>query len=76
MAVLAKASALVAAIFGGLSVGFLSYLGGLAGQARAPRPMRSPRAPRWSAALALTAAALYLERCCRAPDPPEDPDER
>jgi hypothetical protein len=31
-----------------------------------------------AAALALVAAALYLERCCRAPTPPDDSgdDER
>ena len=28
-----------------------------------------------AAALALIAAALYLERCCRAPKPPDDSDE-
>ncbi len=74
MAVLAKASALVAAIFGGLSVGFLSYLGGLLAKP-APRADAITAAATVIAALALTAAALYLERCCRAPDPPDDPDE-
>lgn len=71
MAVLAKASALVAVIFGGLSAGFLSYLGGLLDKP-APRTDAITAGATLAAALALTAAALYLERCCRAPDPPDD----
>ena len=74
MAVLAKASALVAVIFGGLAVGFLSYLGGLLDKP-APRADAITAAATLAAALVLTAAALYLERCCRAPDPPDDADE-
>ena len=74
MAVLAKASAQVAVIFGGLSVGFLSYLGGLLAKP-APRADAITAAATLLAALVLTAAALYLERCCRAPDPPDDPDD-
>jgi hypothetical protein len=74
MAVLAKASAQVAVIFGGLSVGFLSYLGGLLAKP-APRADAITAAATLVAALVLTAAALYLERCCRAPDPPDDPDD-
>jgi uncharacterized membrane protein YfcA len=74
LAVLAKASALVAVIFGGLSVGFLSYLGGLLDKP-APRTDAITAASTLFAAVVLTAAALYLERCCRAPDLPDDPDE-
>ena len=74
MAVLAKASALVAVIFGGLAVGFLSYLGGLLDKP-APRADAITAAATLAAALVLTAAALYLERCCRAPDQPDDADE-
>ena len=74
MAVLAKASALVAVIFGGLAVGFLSYLGGLLDKP-APRADAITAAATLAAALVLTAAALYLERCCRAPHPPDDTDE-
>jgi len=74
MAVLAKASALVAVIFGGLAVGFLSYLGGLLDKP-APRADAIAAAATLAAALVLTAAALYLERCCRAPDRPDDADE-
>jgi uncharacterized membrane protein YfcA len=73
MAVLAKASALAAVIFGGLSVGFLSYLAGLLAKP-APRADAITAAATLVAALALIAAALYLERCCRAPEPPADPD--
>jgi len=74
MAVLAKASALVAVIFGGLAAGFLSYLVGLAAKP-APRADAITAAATLIAALVLTAAALYLERCCRAPDPPDDAEE-
>ena len=48
MAVLAKASAMVAAIFGGFAAGFLIYLASLI--SKPSRAMtRSPREPRWSA---------------------------
>jgi hypothetical protein len=71
MAVLAKASATVAAIFGGLAAGFLIYLGGLVDKP-APRSDAITAGGTLAAAAVLAAAALYLERCCRAPDPPDD----
>jgi hypothetical protein len=71
MAVLAKASATVAAIFGGLAAGFLIYLGGLFGKP-SPRTDAITAGVTLACAAVLAAAALYLERCCRAPDPPED----
>ena len=74
LAVLAKASALVAVIFGGLAAGFLSYLGGLLDKP-APRTDAIAAAATLVAAVVLAAAALYLERCCRAPRPPDDADE-
>jgi hypothetical protein len=74
MAVLAKASATVAAIFGGISVGFLVYLGDLLGKPT-PRGDAITMAATLISAAVLVAAALYLERCCRAPDLPGDADE-
>jgi uncharacterized membrane protein YfcA len=74
MAVLAKASALVGVIFGGLAAGFLSYLGGLVGRP-APRTDAITAAATLISALVLTTAALYLERCCRAPQPPDDTED-
>jgi hypothetical protein len=74
MAVLAKASALVAAIFAGLSVGFLIYLGGLLDKPT-PRGDAITMGATLISAAVLAAAALYLERCCRAPDLPDDADE-
>jgi peptidoglycan/LPS O-acetylase OafA/YrhL len=73
MAALAKASSAAAAALGGLAAGFGIYV---AGQLE----KQVPRADAWAAAAtvlsaaALVAAALYLERSCRAPRPPEDRD--
>jgi Protein of unknown function (DUF3180) len=75
MAVLAKASALVAAIFGGISAGFLVYLGGLFAKP-APRGDAITAGATLACAVALAAAALYLERCCRAPELPDDTGEQ
>jgi hypothetical protein len=58
---LAKASSTAAAVFGGLTAGFLSYVLGSLDKAVPARDAR--------------AAALYLEYCCRAPKPPKDNDE-
>jgi hypothetical protein len=74
MAVLAKASAMAAAIFGGVSAGFLGYLGGIAARP-APRRDTITAGATLIAALLLAAAAVYLERSCRTPDPPGDADE-
>jgi len=74
MAVLAKASAQVAAIFAGLSAGFLIYLGGMLGKPT-PRSDAITASGTLAAALVLAAAAVYLERCCRAPDLPDDAED-
>jgi hypothetical protein len=74
MAVLAKASAMAAAIFGGASAGFLGYLGGIVAKP-APRRDTITAGVTLIAALLLAAAAVYLERSCRVPEPPEDPTE-
>ncbi len=71
MAVLSKASAMAAAIFGGVSAGFLGYLGGIVSKP-APRRDTITAGVTLIAALLLAAAALYLERSCRNPDPPDD----
>ena len=71
MAVLAKASALVAAIFGGLAAGFLIYLGNLVDKPD-PRSDAITAGITLLAAAAMAAAALYLERCCRVPDLPDE----
>ncbi len=71
---LAKASSTAASVFGGLAIGAaiytLPYL-------NRPIPRHDALAATFTAvaAIALVAAALYLERCCRAPEPPEDDDE-
>jgi hypothetical protein len=74
MAVLAKASAMVAAIFGGLSAGFLIYLGGFLGKPT-PRDDAITTGATLIGAAVLAAAAMYLERCCRTPDLPDDAEE-
>jgi uncharacterized protein DUF3180 len=71
---LAKASSMAAAAFGGLAAGFCIYT--LAALDKAvPRHDALVSAFTVAAALALVAAALYLERCCRAPEPPDDDDD-
>lgn len=70
--VLAKASSLAAAIFGGYSAGQLAWL--LIEPTRAARADVPAAATGLAAALALIGAALWLERSCRVPDPPDDDD--
>jgi hypothetical protein len=71
---LAKASSVAAAAFGGLAAGFCIYT--LASLDK-PVPKHDALVTAFTAAaaIALVAAALYLERCCRAPEPPEDEDD-
>jgi hypothetical protein len=70
---LAKASSAAAAALGGLSAGYLIYVLGSLDKSIPARDARVAGAT-VAAALALVAAALYLERCCRAPRPPDDED--
>jgi hypothetical protein len=74
LAALAKASSSAAVVVGGLSAGFGVYV---LGQLDKTIPARDARVAGFTVASAvlLVAAALYLERCCRAPRPPEDQDE-
>lgn len=71
---LAKASSAAAAAIGGLSAGFLVYV---LGSLDKTIPARDARVAgiTVACAVALVAAALYLERCCRAPKPPDDQDD-
>lgn len=73
MAALAKASSLAAAIFAGLSAGFVAYVVGsldkIAYRADAVVAMGT-----LAAAIALTVAALYLENSCRVPPSDEEPE--
>jgi Protein of unknown function (DUF3180) len=71
---LAKASSAAAAVIGGLLAGYLAYV---LGQLDKTIPARDARLAgiTLACALALVAAALYLERCCQAPKPPDDDDD-
>ncbi|HUC59256.1 MAG TPA: DUF3180 domain-containing protein [Streptosporangiaceae bacterium] len=74
IAALAKASSAAAAAFGGLAAGFCIYT--LASLNKpVPRHDALVTAFTAAAAIALIAAALYLERCCRSPEPPDDEEE-
>ncbi len=71
---LAKASSAAGAVFAGIALGFAIYgIGALS----KPVPRHDVLAAGVTAAVAITlvAAALYLERSCRAKHPPEDEDE-
>jgi hypothetical protein len=71
MAALAKASSLGGAVFGGLAAGFLVYTGGSLSK-DVPRSDAINAGVTLASAAILVAAALYLEHCCRAPEPPDD----
>ena len=71
---LAKASSAAAAALGGLVGGYLIYV---LREVDKSVPARDARVAgvTLAATLLLMAAALYLERCCRAPKPPDDSDD-
>jgi hypothetical protein len=71
---LAKASSTGATALAGLSAGYLTYV---LGSLDKTVPARDARIAgiMTAVALALIAAALYLEWCCRAPGPPKDDDD-
>ncbi|HUD40261.1 MAG TPA: DUF3180 family protein [Streptosporangiaceae bacterium] len=71
---LAKASSMAAAAFGGLAAGFCIYTLASLGKP-VPRHDALVTAFTAAAAIGLVAAALYLERVCRSPEPPEDEDD-
>ncbi|BAL93005.1 hypothetical protein AMIS_77850 [Actinoplanes missouriensis 431] len=70
---LAKASALVGAIFAGFSAGLLTWL--LLEPTKAARDDIPATAGGLVAALALIGAALWLERSCRVPEQPDRQDD-
>lgn len=71
---LAKASSAAGACFAGLAIGVAIYT---LPSLDKPVPRHDALAATFTAvaAIALVAAALYLERCCRAPEPPDDEDD-
>ncbi|HVB46038.1 MAG TPA: DUF3180 domain-containing protein [Streptosporangiaceae bacterium] len=71
---LAKASSVAAAAFGGLAAGFAIYVLPTLDKP-VPRHDALAAASTALAAIALVAAALYLERSCRTPEPPDDADQ-
>jgi hypothetical protein len=71
MAALAKASSMGAAAFGGIAAGFFGYTAGFLDMT-VPRGDAINTGITAAAAGLLVAAALYLERCCRAPSPRND----
>jgi hypothetical protein len=73
-AVLARASSAAAAVFGGLAAGVLVYVSDSLGKP-VPRHDAIAAGVTLAAALLLCGAALYLERCCRAPRPPEEHED-
>jgi Protein of unknown function (DUF3180) len=74
MAVLAKASSMGAAAFGGIAAGLFAYTAGLLNMT-VPRGDAINTGITAAAAGVLVAAALYLERCCRAPSRGDDDGE-
>ena len=73
LAVLAQASAYVAAVCGGLWAGVLAYVGPLSARAQAARGDAVAAVLGVVCAAALVAAALWLESVCRVP-PGSDED--
>jgi hypothetical protein len=72
---LAKASSVAASAIGGLAAGYLIFVLGSLDKTIPARDARVAGAT-VAAAIALIAAALYLERCCRAPRPPDESDDQ
>lgn len=75
MLVLAKASAQVAALFGGIAIGFMIYLSTMLG-ASTPRADMVTAGLTFAASLLLAVAALWLEYCCRVPKSPDGREDR
>jgi hypothetical protein len=75
LVVLAKASSMAGAIFAGAYGGVATWALGERGWLRLADVNFVPAVAGLIGALALTAAALLLERACRVPEPPDEPDE-
>ncbi len=71
-AVLAKASSLAGALYAGFSAGVLAWL--LLEPTQAAREDVPAAVGGVVSSLALVGAALWLERACRVPDQPDQPD--
>jgi len=72
---LAKASSQTAALLAGVSAGFMIYLSGML-NAPTPRSDLVDASLSFGSSLALLAAALFLEYCCRVPkDPRQEREE-
>ncbi|HEX6520812.1 MAG TPA: DUF3180 domain-containing protein [Streptosporangiaceae bacterium] len=74
MLVLAKASALAAAVVAGLTLGFVGYLANMT-SAVTPRHDIITAGETCASAIVLAAAALYLEFCCRVPTDTKPPTD-
>jgi hypothetical protein len=74
MAALAKASSAAATAVGGFAAGFFAYVGGSLDKA-VPRGDAFAAGAIFASAIILAWAALYLEHCCRAPEPPAEGTE-
>jgi len=75
LAALAKASSAAGSALGGLAAGLLIFV---LGELEKSVPARDARVAGATvgAALALVLAALYLERSCRAPRPPDEQEDQ
>lgn len=74
-AVLAKASSLGGAILAGFYAGFVPWLAVESGRLREAASDLPPTIGGVVASAGLIAAALWLERACRIPEPPEDEEQ-
>lgn len=74
-AAFAKACSLGGALFAGWYAAFLVYVIAQRGRLQAAADDLVPTAVSFAGALALVAAALWLERACRIPKNPEDDDD-
>ncbi len=75
IAVLAKASAYTAAVFGGIAAGFFIHVAGSLDKT-VPRHDALTSVATFAAAAVMMAGALYLEYCCRVPKQPGDEGDR
>jgi hypothetical protein len=73
---LAKASAIVGAVMTGVWAGVLGYVVPLRSTVAAAQGDTVAGIIGAAGAIVLVAAALWLEYCCRTPDPPEDDRSR
>ncbi|MQA28168.1 MAG: DUF3180 family protein [Micromonosporaceae bacterium] len=75
LVLLAKASSVAGALFTGLYGGVLVWLWAASSRNEHAAADMAPAAQGLGAALLLVGAALWLERCCRIPEPPPDRED-